>query len=162
MWFLEADGLIRRFAVLKHEKITQEWLWALEIGAFPESGPEVNGTAHRLLSPIVKVIAERRAYLRFCLYRGDQCLFFNDQKIPFFCRSEKTWEFNGLFSKDIPFGYSSPDYEFREKVNKSVHLGAAGYCAAQTLVGPAALFLLLPLGGSALPIMSNGFFGSFC
>ncbi|MBP1713681.1 MAG: hypothetical protein H6Q42_1884 [Deltaproteobacteria bacterium] len=106
MWFLEADGLIRRFAVLKHEKITQEWLWALEIGTLSESRPEVKGVAHRFLGSVIEIVAERRAYLRFGLYRGDQCLFFNDQEIPFFCRSEKTRKVNGLFLKiyrsDIP------------------------------------------------------------
>jgi hypothetical protein len=156
MRFLDPDGPIRRLTILKHEKITKKWLMALEIGAFPEGRPEIKGATHGFLSAIVEVVAERRAYLRFCLYRGDQCLFPNDQKIPFLCRSEETRKVNGLFSKGIPFGYSSPSDEFREKINKTVHLGAAGYCAAQSMVGPATFLLLVPLGGPAFPIMSNG------
>ena len=56
MWFLDTDGPIRRLAILKHEKITQKWLRALEIGAFPESRPEVKGAAHASSVLLLKLL----------------------------------------------------------------------------------------------------------
>jgi hypothetical protein len=154
MRFLDADGPSRGIAVLKHEKITEEWLRTLEIGAFTESCPEVKGAAHCLLSPVIEVVAERGTDLRLGLYRGDQCLFFDNKEVPFLGRPEETGKFNGLLSENVPLVYLGLRDEFRKKINETVHVRAASYCAAETLVCLAALLLFSPLSGPSSPVMS--------
>ena len=86
---------------------------------------------------------------------GDQCLFLDYEEVPFFCGPEETREFNRLFSKNESFIYSSLLDEFRKEVNETVHLDAASYCAAKTLVSLASLLLFSPLSRPGFPVMGH-------
>lgn len=59
MGFMDTDGPIRCIAVLKHEEITEEGLWTLEISTFSEGRPEVQGAANCLLCSVVEIVTER-------------------------------------------------------------------------------------------------------
>jgi hypothetical protein len=134
-------------------------LRTLKVCLFSKGRPQVKGAAYCLFRPIVEIVAKGRSDLRFGFDGSDQCPFTDNKEIPFFGWSEETGKFDGPLAENVFLRNPRMRNKFGEEINKSVHLGTAGYCATRTLVCFATFLLFLPLGSPRLPVMSNRFGG---
>src|SRR4030042_2140355 len=157
MWFLNADGPLGCVTILKHEEIAKERLWTIKVCFFSKGRPENKGAAHRLFCPIVEIVAKGRADLGFGFDGSDQCSPTNNEEVPFFGGSEEPGKLNGLLCENAIPGDSGMCDKVCKKGNEPVHLGTAGDCAAETLIGFPPCFLFPPLGGPCLPVVADFF-----
>ncbi len=161
MWFLHTDGPIGCITVLKHEKVAEERLWAIKVCLLPKGRPEVKGAADSLFRPIVKIVTKGRTDLGLCFDSSDQYAFTDNEKIPFFGRSEETWKFDRPLSEYAVARDSGLRDKSCEKVNEPVHLRTASYGTAQPLIGFPACFLFFPLRGPGLRVLGDRLGGKF-
>jgi hypothetical protein len=109
---------------------------------------------------LLKLLPKRRTDLGFSFDGCDQCLLTDKEEIPFFGRPEETRKLYGFLSENaVPWDSGLCD-KFCKKVNKPVHLRAAGDGTTETLIGPATCLLFLPLGTPCLPVVGNRFRGA--
>ena len=161
MWLLHTDGPVGCVTVLKHKEVAEERLWTIKVCLLPKGRPEVKGAADRFFCPIVKIVAKGRTDLGLGFYSSDQCPFTDNEKIPFFGRSEESRKFDRSLSENAVAGDSGLCDKFREKVNKPVHLRTARYGTSQPLIGLPTCFLFLPLCRSGLPVVGDRPGGTF-
>ena len=134
MRFLDPDGPIRCVTVLKHEKITKKRLWAVPDRRVPGRPSRGQGRCPWLPRfRLLKLLPKEGPTCDFASIAATNVCSLTTRRSHSFGGPEEARKFNGLFSEDI---YRS-DMPARamssvKRSMKSVHLGAAGHCAAQT------------------------------
>src|SRR5574337_819562 len=155
MRLLYLDRAVGGSAVLQHKKVAKERLGAAQVGTLTVRGPEIKGTSDRLFRPVVEVVAEGWTDLGLSLDRGKKCLLAHYEQVPLLSWPKEARQLDGLLPEDMPLRNPGRRYQFREKVDESIHLRAAGDGATQSLVGLAGLPLLILLSRPSLPIVGD-------
>lgn len=102
MRLLDADRAVGSLTILQHEEVSKKGLWAFQIRSLSEGCPQVKGSPHRFFRPIVEVVTEGGADLRFGFNGGDQRPIANDQEVSFFGRPEEAGQLYALLSENAP------------------------------------------------------------
>jgi len=129
-------------------------LVALVENALAESRPKIESTPYCLLNPIVKVVSERGASLRFRFHRDNEEAIFDNQQVPLFGGPKVARKLDRFVSKDKLLADARFNNDLTKEVNEAVHLAAACYCASGTPIWLLTLLLPLSLARTDLPIAS--------
>jgi hypothetical protein len=121
-----------------------------------EGCPQVQGRAHGLFDPVVKVVAERWTHLRLGFDCGNELAVFDHKQIPLLRRAVESRQLQCPPVEDAARLYSRISDDPGEELDKAVHLGAAGDGASKALISAPARFLLVLLAPTRDPVVGNG------
>src|ERR1051325_1549812 len=146
MWFFDADGRLGFGAILEEEQVSKPRAHCCAECPFAEGGPQIQGAAHCLFRPIVEIVSEGRADLRFGFEGSNQLPFHDDHKVPLFRWTKIARELQESPAVvNVAAVDSRLDDEISKKLDEGIHLRAARDCRAKPLIRAACGLLLCDL-----------------